>query len=106
MLYGRAALFGGPFGALASAHIGDPITVTTGQGVFTYTVEGIRRANDSFPQPLAAGGGRLTLVSAEGDGRFEALSPSGAVYLDARLQGDLHVRNPALGRCATRLRRR
>lgn len=87
VLYGRSALFGGPFGAISTAHVGDAITVTTGQGVFTYTVEGIRRANDFFPQPLAAGGGRLTLVSSEGDGRFAALSPSGTVYLDARLQG-------------------
>jgi sortase A len=61
--------------------------VTTGQGVFTYTVEGRRQAGDPFPQPLASGAGRLTLVGAVGDGRFGALSPTGAIYVDARLSG-------------------
>ncbi len=87
VLYGRASLFGGPFGALSTAHVGDAITVTTGQGVFQYMVEGRRQAGDPFPAAVAAGGGRLTLVSAVGDGRAGALSPTGAVFVDARLTG-------------------
>ncbi|CAB4962584.1 unannotated protein [freshwater metagenome] len=88
VIYGRSTLFGGPFRAIASAHIGDTITITTGQGVFTYVVEGLRRAGDHFPQPLTAGSGRLTLVTSEGIGRWGSLSPTGAVYVDARLKGD------------------
>lgn len=88
VLYGRASLFGGPLGSLANARPGDVLTVTTGQGEFTYVVEGVRRAGDFFPQPLATGGGRLTLVSAEGDGRLAALTPTGVLYVDAKLQGE------------------
>jgi sortase A len=87
VLYGRASLFGGPFGSVAGLRTGDKIVATTGQGVFTYVVQGVRRAGDSFPAPLAAGAGRLTLVSAEGNGRFGFLAPQAVVYIDAALQG-------------------
>lgn len=88
VVYGRAALFGGPFGSIGSAHQGDTLTVTTGQGVFTYVVEDVRRVGSNFPPPLKQGAGRLTLVSVEGGGRFSALSPQEIVYVDAALQGD------------------
>jgi sortase A len=88
VLYGRAALFSGPFAALANAHAGDKISVTTGQGVFTYVIEGRRVAGDHYPQPLKVGQGRLTLVSAIGSSRLGALSPTGAMYVDALLKGD------------------
>lgn len=87
VLYGRATLYGAPFGLIASAHVGDTVTATTGQGVFTYSVIDVRRAGDPLPQPLAAGAGRLTLVTAEGSGRFGSLSPSGTIYVDLRLDG-------------------
>jgi sortase A len=87
VLYGRATLFGGPFSALTAARAGDVITVTTGQGVFRYTVNGVRRVNDPLPAPLTAGGGRLTLATAVGTGRFGALTPEGVLYVDASLSG-------------------
>jgi len=88
VIYGRESLFGAPFGQLSNVHVGDTFTVTTGQGVFTYTVEDRRVAGDHLPQPLAAGKGRLTLVSAVGSTRFGALLPTGAIFVDAALKGD------------------
>ncbi len=87
VIFGRASLFGGPFGALSSARKGDEIRVITGQGEFTYVVDGIRRARDPLPQPLADGAGRLVLVSALGDGRLGSLDPTGTLYLDSTLKG-------------------
>lgn len=88
VLYGRATMFGGPFGDIASASPGDTITLTTGQGVATYTVTGVRRAGDPLPQPLREGGGRLTLVTADGSGWRSGWASNRAVYVDADLKGD------------------
>jgi sortase A len=84
VIYGRAALFGGPFHRIASVHAGDPITVTTGEGTATYVVERVRRAGDSFPL-LATGAGRLTLITADSTGWRSKWAPTGVVYVDARL---------------------
>lgn len=84
VVYGRANLFGGPFHRISSVHVGDPITVTTGEGVATYTVERVRRAGDPFPV-VASGQGRLTLVTAESSGWRSGWAASGTVYVDARL---------------------
>ena len=81
VIMGRRAAFGGPFERIPRLKAGDVITVTTGQGVSTYQVAGIRRAGDPLPTPLAAGQGRLVLATADG----AAFSPSGAVYVDADL---------------------
>jgi sortase A len=85
VVYGRAVTHGGPFGDVTDLVKGDVLEVTTGQGVARYTVEGVRRTGDPLPQPLAAGEGRLTLVTAEGSGRLSALSAGSAVYVDAEL---------------------
>jgi sortase A len=61
--------------------VGDYFTVTTGQGVATYKVLDLRRAGDPAPAPLAAGQGRLILVTADGP----PLAPSGVLYVDADL---------------------
>ena len=87
VIYGRAGLFGAPFGALTTAKAGDEITAITGQGTFTYVVTGVRHAGDPFPPALAQGGSRLTLVSADSHGRFGALHPEGTLYVDAVLKG-------------------
>lgn len=87
VLYGRSALFGGPFKHIAATHLGDQITVITGQGTFSYTVQGIRRAGDPYPLALASGGSRLTLVTAESNGWRGGWAPSHAVYVDAALDG-------------------
>jgi len=67
VLFGRSTMYGGPFGRIGILGPGDTITVTTGQGVHTYTVLGVRRPGDRQPPPLPAGAGRLTLVSTEGN---------------------------------------
>jgi len=81
VVMGRAGTYGAPFGSISQLKLGDEITTTTGQGVATYEVSGVRFEGD--PQPLAPddGTGRLTLVSASGP-RFLA---DGIVRVDATL---------------------
>ncbi len=88
VIMGRASMFGGPFGKLSEAKVGDSLSVTTGQGVFTYTVESVRKAKSPLPQPLDAGKGRLTLITAIGEGKLGAWKPTGLMYVDAKLMGD------------------
>jgi len=83
VLMGRRAAYGGPFGDITDLKKGDPIEVTTGQGVFSYTVLGVRREGDPTPPPLAAGGSRLVLATAGGT----AYLPEGVVRVDAELDG-------------------
>jgi len=87
VIYGRASLFGAPFDRLTNAAKGDLITMTTGQGVFRYAVEDVRHVGDHFPQPLPAGGSRLTLATAEGGTLGNGFTPAAPVYLDANLVG-------------------
>lgn len=81
LVYGRATLFGGPFGDIARARAGDTITVRTGEGLAKYVVDGVRRQGDPFPATLAAGAGRLTLVTAEDS----ALTTGRTLFVDASL---------------------
>lgn len=83
VVMGRASTYGAPFRDLTRLAHGDRITVQQAQGQVTYVVDGVRRAGDPLPAPLAAGQGRLTLVSAEGSGPLAALSPREVVYVDA-----------------------
>jgi sortase A len=83
ILYGRQSTYGGPFGGLPTVVPGDTITVTTGQDTFNFTVFGVRRPGDPQPQPLASGGGRLELVTADGP----PLAAASVVYIDASLKG-------------------
>ncbi len=101
-LFGRASMFGGPFAKIERARPGDLITVTTGQGVFTYVVEDVRRVNSPLPQPLATGKGRLTLVTATGDGSGISWQPSEALYVDATLKGDAQQYPPGRPYVVTR----
>lgn len=87
LVYGRATLFGGPFGDLAGAAKGAQIRVTTGQGEFTYVVDSVRRVGDPYPQPLQPGAGRLTLVTASGASASNLWQPTDPLYVDATLQG-------------------
>jgi LPXTG-site transpeptidase (sortase) family protein len=82
-IYGRRASYGGPFSDLDKLQKGDQITVTTGQGVFTYEVLGVRREGMPMPQPVAAGSSRLILVTADGT----PFVPNGLVRVDADLKG-------------------
>jgi sortase A len=81
VILGRRAAYGGPFSLLSSLQPGDPITVTTGQGTSRYQVTDLRRPGDPTPQPVAAGGGRLIMVTADGT----PFAPSGQLYVDADL---------------------
>lgn len=88
-VYGRANLFGGPFGKISHAHVGDVITMTTGQGVSKYVVEQVRYPGDPLPIPLQAGQGRLTLITSDGGSLLNGYAPKHQVYLDAKLQGTI-----------------
>ena len=81
VLMGRAAAYGAPFGRLAGLAAGDTFTVTTGQGKAKYQVIDARRAGDPAPAGVAAGKGRLVLVTATGP-RF---MPDGVLRVDADL---------------------
>lgn len=83
VVHGRRASFGGPFGSLADLRVDDVITATTGQGVFTYRVIGVRRAGDPIAPPVAANSSRLMLVTADG----LPFLPNGVVRVDADLVG-------------------
>ncbi|CAN5129588.1 sortase [soil metagenome] len=85
MIFGRARSYGGPFADVTKLTKGQTISTVTAQGRATYTVESVRRAGDLQNPALAAGGGRLTLVTAEGSGLLAALTPSSVVYVDAKL---------------------
>ncbi len=83
VVFGRAATYGAPFQNIASLQRGDQISVIMAQGQRMFHVIGVRRAGDPLPQPPASGLARLTLVSAEGSGRFGDIAPGRAVYVDA-----------------------
>jgi sortase A len=87
VIFGRQAMFGGPFRHLASLRPGDPLIVTTGQGTFTYVVSDLRSAGDPVPASPSAGQGRLTLVTAVGSGWRAVWAPSQLIYVDATLKG-------------------
>ena len=87
VILGKAATFGAAFAHLPDLRKGDPLTVTTGQGVFTYRVERVRRPGDPVPAPLPAGASRLILGSAEGVGWRGGFAPTSVVYVDALLSG-------------------
>lgn len=87
VVFGRTVMFGGPFLQIRSLAQGDVITVTTGQGTFNYAVDDVRREGDPLPDPVAAGGARITLISAEGVSWRDGWAPDRMLYVDATMQG-------------------
>ncbi len=83
VVFGRASTYGAPFQQVPSLRRGDQISVVMAQGERMFHVIGVRRAGDPLPQPPVAGVARLTLVTAEGSGRFGDIAPGEAVYVDA-----------------------
>ena len=86
VLFAKGATFGGPFKNLEKLRPSDLITVTTGQGEFTYQIHGVRKAGDPLPPVLDSGAGRIVLVSSFGDGPLGNYAPTGLIFADADLK--------------------
>lgn len=86
VVYGRARAFGAPFADLATKALGQDLNFVTAQGSSAYRIEGVRRAGDPMPPVLTAGQGRVTFVTAEGNGRLSTLSAGHVIYIDATLR--------------------
>jgi sortase A len=95
-VFGRSFSFGGPFAHITQLRPGDTITATTGEGTFTYAVQGISRSNGKVLAP-PAGGGELMLVTSEGTGWRSGWAPSHAVFVYALLKGKPAGAPPAIG---------
>lgn len=87
VIFGRRAAYGGPFSDVADLKPGDAIRVTTGQGLFEFTVTGVRYEGDTVPAAAKPGTARLVLVTAAG----RAFLPEGVLRVDAELNGDAVV---------------
>lgn len=85
VLMGRARSYGAPFSKISLLQPGHAIHTTTAQGLATYRVDAVRRVGQPLPKELAAGSGRLTLVSGYTGGRLDSLAPHEIVYVDATL---------------------
>jgi len=94
LLYGRSVTYGAPFDNVSGLKSAQTFTVTTGQGVFRYRVDDVRREGDPLPAPLTAGGSRVVLETSEASGWRAGWAPSGVVLVDATLQGQTQ---PAIG---------
>ncbi|MEN9751521.1 MAG: hypothetical protein RLZZ600_568 [Actinomycetota bacterium] len=81
VIFGRQFTYGAVFNGIETLVPGDEITMTTGQGVSTYSVLGVRHTGDSLPTPPTEKEGRLTLVSASGIPLFT----TSVVRVDAKL---------------------
>jgi sortase A len=84
LIYGKAVTFGAPFGQINRLQRGDPISVLTGQGTFTYQVRDVRHVGDPVPPAPGPNSGRLTLVTSDG---ANVLQHAGTVFVDADLLG-------------------
>jgi sortase A len=86
-LFGRSVTFGGSFARIGELAPGDPLTITTGQGVFDFTVEQVRRPGDTLSPPIAPDESRVTLVTSEDSGVTRGWAADSVLYVDARLEG-------------------
>jgi sortase A len=82
MIYGKSVTYGAPFGQVDLLQPADRITVTTGQGDFTYRVRDVRHVGDPVPPVPTGSEGRLTLVTSTGS---NLLQHNTTVYVDADL---------------------
>ena len=83
VIMARKAAFGGPFSSIGELQAGDDIVVTTGQGVYTFDVIGVRREGDPVPPPPEAGSARVLLATADG----RPFMPEGILRVDAEIAG-------------------
>jgi sortase (surface protein transpeptidase) len=93
VIFGRRASFGGPFSDLPSLRKDAAITVTTGQGVFTFKVIAVHYNGDRAPAAPAKDGSRLVLATAAGT----PFLPSGLLQVDADLDTAAATGNTVTG---------
>jgi sortase A len=86
VILGRSVTYGAPFGEIVHMRTGDVITVTTGQGVFTYRVQDIRYPGATPPPTILTNQSRLTLVTSASNGWRSGWAPTETVYVDTILQ--------------------
>ena len=91
LLMGRRAAYGGVFGELDRLAPGSELTVTTGQGVATYQVIGVRSEGSPLPV-LGPEDGQLVLATASG----APYRPSGVTLVDAQLVTPAFDKPPAV----------
>ena len=87
VILGRSVTFGAPFGRITQMTLGDVVTVTTGEGVFRYRVEDIRRPGSPPPRPFAQAAPGSRLVTSASGGWRSGWAPTHTVYVDALLTG-------------------
>jgi sortase A len=87
VLFGRSVTYGAPFRDINQLGPGNTITVTTGQGVFTYRVDRLRVPGDPTPPNFPANESHLTLVTSAGVGWRSGWAPSRTIYMDTTLTG-------------------
>ena len=85
VILGRSVTYGAPFGDITQMKPGDELTVTTGEGVFAYRVEDVRRPGDPLPPALKSDQSRLVLVTSASAGWRSDWAPTHTVYVDALL---------------------
>ena len=88
-IYGREAMYGGPFRYINQLTAGETFTVTTGQGVMTYKVLDVRYPGSPEKVTLP-GDSYLVLATATGT----AFMPSDVVWVDAQLVAPAVQPNP------------
>jgi sortase A len=84
-IFGRSATFGSPFGKVNSLRPGQLITVTTGQGVYTFTVIDVRGPGDPKPSPAQLGVASISLETSVGSGWRSGWAPTHAILADAAM---------------------
>lgn len=83
VIVGRRTTYGGPFGQLDLMQLGDPVTVTTGQGTFRYVVTSVQHLPAGQATQLGgATDSRLTLVTSD-----PAYFATGRLVVIAKLVG-------------------
>ena len=66
VIIGRKTAYGGAFRRISSLTPGDRITVTTGEGTFTYVVDSVNRRDvDDGSELVSSGANQLTLVTSD-----------------------------------------
>jgi sortase A len=88
-IYGRSAMYGGPFGSVHDLRKGVIIAVTTGQGVFYFRVVDVRGPGDPLPSAAQMGQSSLTLVTSAGSGWASGWTNDHVIYADATLEAGM-----------------